>query len=167
MKNTRRFAFFSPLIALILFPAVIAAFLSFKNSSPGKFHCVNIFFRTKEQSSPYIQLFSEDLADNIKRPYTNYRLTGSQRGDKDALTQLGYAISRLAQQRDTVNGVHIRIDDDTPFQVFISCYDMYKKSCPAFARPIVFLSSGNDIYVFYNEVRDLPAEDRHFTCGTI
>lgn len=78
------------------------------------------------------------------RDYTVYKLTSDSATNMQILEHARQKINSIKDNRDTINGIHIIITDNTPYKYFIKAVDICSEK-----EPKAFAPNKNDIYAMY------------------
>ena len=87
------------------------------------------------------------------RIYTDYKLTTDSSTNLQVLAQARQKLNAIKDNRDTINGVHIIIADNTPYSFYIKSIDVCSEK-----EPRAFAPNKNDIYAWYMYV--VPKDKR-------
>lgn len=91
------------------------------------------------------------------RNYVDYKLTADSFTNVKILTQARQKVNSIKDTQDTINGVHIIMADNTPYNFYIQTIDIFSEK-----KPRAFAPNKNDIYAWYMYVlpRDKKEESK-------
>jgi hypothetical protein len=112
-------------------------------------HCLVLAF-------PHKQFYEFDTLFTIEglkkmRIYKNYYLTNTE--NKLVLHKLKKELNEIKYSKDTVNGIHILLNDFTTYQDFIKLVDISNEHWPP-----TYGSNEKDFWTFYTNVKDTVLE---------
>jgi|GEM_PF-3343941 len=96
--------------------------------------------------------FTIDKYENL-RNYTCYNLNSDTAQNTATLKEVRLKLNAIKSQEDTINGVHIILSDDTPYNDFIRTITICSEQ-----KPSAFAPYRNDIYAFYLKL--VPIENK-------
>jgi len=91
------------------------------------------------------------------RSYVDFKLTADSLTNLQVLAQARQKLNSIKDARDTINGVHIIIADNTPYSFYIKTIDICSEK-----EPRAFAPNKNDIYAWYLHItpKDKRAESK-------
>lgn len=132
------------IITLTIFVILIGSGTTFllikSNETPEKLTGHQLVFA---EDSGKNQPFSIDKFAKM-RDYTVYKLTSDSATNRQILEHARQKINSIKDNRDTINGIHIIIADNTPYKYFIKAIDICSEKGPK-----AFVPNKNDIYAMY------------------
>ena len=116
-------------------------------------HCLEIYFPHRQKDKNDTLFTTEWLAK--LRDYKNYSLTNDEKKNEIILQAVTKDLNQIKFSKDTINGVHITLNDSTPYQDFIRLIDISHETwTPSYG------AYANDFWSFYVALVDTAYERR-------
>ena len=135
------------LAVLIVMVGICCTFFIIYFQPPKKEVGIELTFASDSAHSifPGIKFFSS------MRKYTTYNLTSDSLTNIKELEKVREKLNRTKENKDTINGVHIFLDNRTPYSYFIKAINICYERDPA-----TFAPNNNDIYAWYELIKYEP-----------
>lgn len=135
--NNKLNTYLSLAFFLVLLGATTAYYIVVKNTKK-KEYALTLFF-----ANDGIGYLSGD-SFSVIRQYKIYKLTVNANTNKVVLNNIKSQINAIKQNKDTIHGLDIVLDDSTSYQDFINAVDINMEK-----RPRAFAPYKNHIYAMY------------------
>jgi hypothetical protein len=141
------------LILSLLLVTTIAGYLVLSKAIPKKEYCLEIIFCNTDTSS-WSKAFNA-LKVSKERHYELFKLTTDTNSNNLTLERARKTLNKIKYTRDTINGIHILLDDSTPYSYFIKALDICDEKFPGAFAPFQ-----NNIWALYLKIDtiDVPKE---------
>lgn len=156
MLKRSRHIFYTPgLISLLILPIICIAYLN-KEKKPKEVHVIEINWWHSDWNE-HLDLTQYPFEIYPPREYFQINLLTKNSEKKTQLEFFQLEIRRLLAKKDTINGVHIRLNDSSTYGDLISILNIFLKE-----KARTYVIKENDVWFFNFYPRTLNKSERPF-----